>query len=155
MLDDHLYERLGVRSDAVFAQHLSPIPSGSISIRPSPVLISADTVRVRLFSSQGRAANPRVSVDVVVLASKIILALQVLAREVGKDGCASISTEEIHAGEPGADWVSHADIVLDVKAYDAAIRSRLIDGIRETVSEKHSNQGPAKHPRSRHRYGHP
>ena len=146
MLDDHLYERLGVRPDAVFAQHLSPIPSGSISIRPGPVLVSADTVRVRLFSSQGRAANPQVSIDVVVLASKIILALQVLAQEVGKDGYASISTEEIHAGEPGADWVSHADIVLDVKAYDAAIRSRLIDGIRETVEREASQSGASKTP---------
>ncbi|KAK0645421.1 hypothetical protein B0T16DRAFT_411141 [Cercophora newfieldiana] len=146
MLDDNLYERLGVQPDVVFAQHLMQIPSGSISIRPGPVLVSADTVRIRLFSSEGYASNPQVSVDIVVVASKIILALQELARELGKTGYASINTEEIHAGEAGADWVSHADIILDVKAYDAAIRSRLMQGIREIVEREAAASGAKKAP---------
>jgi metal-dependent amidase/aminoacylase/carboxypeptidase family protein len=155
MVDDGLNDKIGARPDAVFAQHLMQIASGSVSIRKGPVLVSADTVRIRIYSSEGYAANPQVSIDIVAVASKIILELQDLARRVRKEGYASIHTEEIHAGEPGADWVSHADIVLDVKAYDPAIRSRLMDGIKEVVEREASASGAKKKPGLRRPSGPP
>ncbi|KAK3376511.1 hypothetical protein B0T24DRAFT_700128 [Lasiosphaeria ovina] len=108
MIDDGLYEKIGVpHPDAVFAQHLMQVPSGSVSIKTEPVLVAADTIRVRMFSSEGYAANPQMSVDITVVASKVIMALQELVREVSHGGgCASIYTEEMHAGEPGAEWIA-------------------------------------------------
>ncbi|KAK4221672.1 hippurate hydrolase [Podospora fimiseda] len=148
MIDDGLYEKIGIAyPDAVFAQHLMQTPTGSVSIKPGPVLVSAETVRIRMFSSEGYIANPQRSVDVSVVVSKVILALQELVREVSKGGSyASIYTEEMHAGEPGADWVSHADIVLDVKAYDPAIRSQLLNGIKLIVEREASISGAVRRP---------
>ncbi len=57
-----------------------------------------------------------------------------------------MGAEEIHAGKPGSDWVSHLDIVLDVKAYDPAIRTKLIDGIKEVVEREASDSGANKAP---------
>ncbi|TPX11561.1 uncharacterized protein E0L32_007772 [Thyridium curvatum] len=134
MVDDGLYDKVP-RPDIVMAQHLMQIPSGAVSIKPGPVLVSADTVNIRIFSSEGHPANPQVSVDVAVVASKIIARLENLVHETAKAGYASATVEELHLGQPGLDWVQHADIVLDVKAYDPSIRSRLLDGVTEIVRE--------------------
>ncbi|KAK0619137.1 hypothetical protein B0T14DRAFT_584478 [Immersiella caudata] len=112
VLDDGLHKGIGVRPDAVFAQHLMQIPAGIISINPGP-------------------------------------ALQNAVQEIRKAGSyASINTWEMHAGEPGADWVTHADLVLAVKAYDPAMRLQLLDRVREILNREASSSGAIKPPRN-------
>ncbi|UKZ88687.1 uncharacterized protein TrAFT101_004430 [Trichoderma asperellum] len=145
MINDGLYEKIP-KPDVVMAQHLMQIPSGTLSIKSGPVLVSADTVKLRVFSSEGHAANPQVSVEISVVVSKIVLRLQDLVKEVSKDGYASIHVEELHIGAPGLDWVEYADVVLDVKAYDPSLRSRLLDGINGIVEDESTASGAAKKP---------
>lgn len=75
MVDDGLYDKIGARPDIILAQHLMQIPSGSVSVREGPVLVSADTVKIRIYSSEGYAASPQVSIDIAVVASEIVLKL--------------------------------------------------------------------------------
>jgi metal-dependent amidase/aminoacylase/carboxypeptidase family protein len=133
MVDDGLYDKIR-KPDFVMAQHLMQIPSGSVS------------VRIRIYSSEGHSTNPQVAIDVTVVASRIILQLQDLVCRVGRESYASINAEEIHAGQPGTDWVSHADIVLDVKAYDLMVRLRLLDGIKEIVGREAAASGADRAP---------
>ncbi|KAK3936831.1 hypothetical protein QBC46DRAFT_345219 [Diplogelasinospora grovesii] len=49
---------IGVKPDVVMARHLMPIPSGSVSVQEGPILVSADIVRIRLYSSKGYRAKP-------------------------------------------------------------------------------------------------
>ncbi|KAI1132551.1 hypothetical protein F5Y10DRAFT_274708 [Nemania abortiva] len=134
MLDDGLYDCVPI-PDVVLAQHSGPFKAGTLNIRGGPVLVSADTVRINLFSTRGFDANPQVNIDPVKLASHIILKLDGLAKEVAGDEYASISVNEIHAGHPGQDWVSHVNLTLDVKTYNPDIRQDLLERIRRGVIE--------------------
>lgn len=145
MIDDGLYEKIP-KPDVIMAQHLMQIPSGTLSVKSGPVLVSADTVKLRVFSSEGYVANPQVSVEISVVISKVVLRLQDLVKEVSKDGYASIHVEELHIGAPGLDWAEYADVVLDVKAYDPGLRSRLLDGINSIVEDESTASGAAKKP---------
>lgn len=49
--------------------------------------------------------------------------------------------DQIHAGCPGQDWVSHVDLILDIKAYDAHLRQKLIDRISELVKVQSHDAG--------------
>ncbi|QYS95324.1 Hippurate hydrolase [Trichoderma simmonsii] len=145
MVDDGLYDKIPT-PDIVMAQHLIPIHSGSVSLKSGPVLVSADTVCIRLFASKGHTANPQVTVDIISVASKIILRFQDLERVLSEDGYVSIFPEQIHAGQPGLPWVEHADIVLDVKAYDPNLRIKLLQGINDIVNEEATLSGAKKKP---------
>src|SRR4051794_27237942 len=47
MVDDGLYERFG-RPDVVLGQHVGPLPSGFLAVRPGPAFAAADALRVML-----------------------------------------------------------------------------------------------------------
>ncbi|UKZ61395.1 uncharacterized protein TrAtP1_002660 [Trichoderma atroviride] len=145
MVDDGLYDKIPT-PDVVMAQHLLPIHSGAVSLRAGPVLVSADTVCIRIFASEGHTANPQVTVDIIGVASKIILRFQDLERDLHEKGYVSIFPEQIHAGQPGLPWIEHADIVLDVKTYDPDLRVELLDGIKDIVNEEATLSGAKKKP---------
>lgn len=145
MLNDGLYERVPV-PDIVMAQHLMQIPAGSVSIKSGHVLVSADTASIRIFSSEGYSANPQISINAAVVASQVIVKLNALVKKAPGGRYASIHVEEIHAGEPGMDWVPHVDLVLDVKAYDPNVRQYLHDAIKELVETEAGSSGAIKKP---------
>ena len=145
MVNDGIYERIPI-PHVVMAQHLLQIPSGTVSVRGGPVLVSADTVKVRIFSTMGHAANPQVAVDVGIVASKIIVRLHDSVQQVSKGGYAAISVQEIHAGAPGLDWVEYLDMVLDVKAYDPAIRNRLLELTTAIIEDEVAASGAVQRP---------
>ena len=145
MVDDGLYDKIPV-PDVVMAQHLMPIRSGAVSIRPGPVLASAEIVTIQLFTTMGYAANPHLSVDGTVVASKIIVQLDDLARKVAGGRYACIHINQIHAGGAGIDWADRIDIVLYVKAYDQDIRQRIFDGIKELADIERLAAGASKEP---------
>lgn len=145
MVSDGLYDKVP-KPDAVLAQHLIPMPSGSVSIKPGPVLASADTVKVRIFASEGREINPHVAAELSIVASKIIMRLQSLVQELCKDGFAAFRVDEIHAGAPGMDFVDQLDMVLDFKAYTPEIREKLLSGVNDIIEEEVTASGAAKKP---------
>lgn len=145
MVDQGLYDVVPV-PDAIFGQHSGPFPAGHINIRSGPVLVSADTVRITLYSSLGYAANPQINIDAVKLASTLILRLDEMVHQVSGGEFASITVDEIHAGHPGQDWVSHVDLVLDVKTYSANIRQKLLEGISDTATKLSHEAGVPRPP---------
>ncbi|KAL7894388.1 metal-dependent amidase/aminoacylase/carboxypeptidase [Trichoderma sp. TUCIM 5745] len=145
MVDDGLYDKIPT-PNVVMAQHLMPIQSGAVSLKGGPVLVSADTVCIRIFGSEGHAANPQVSVDIISVASKIILRFPELEHDLGERGYVSIFPEQIHAGQPGLPWIEHADIVLDVKTYDPDLRVELLKRIKDIVNEEATLSGAKRKP---------
>ncbi|KAL1846578.1 hypothetical protein Daus18300_014222 [Diaporthe australafricana] len=145
MVDEGLYDIVPV-PDAIFGQHSGPFQAGHVRIRSGPVLVSADSVKIRLYSSLGHAANPQVNIDPVKVASALILRSDEMAREASGGEFASITVNEIHAGHPGQDWVSHVDLVLDVKTYSEDIRQKLLRGIRDMATKLSHEAGVPKPP---------
>ncbi|KAG5772040.1 hypothetical protein H9Q72_001653 [Fusarium xylarioides] len=134
LVEGGLYDRVPI-PDVILGQHSGPFQAGNINIRGGPVLESADTMHIKIYSSLGHPANSQVNIDPVKLASNIIVQLDSLVDKIAGDQYAHAGVDEIHAGYPGQDWLSHVDLTLDVKAYDDAIRLSLLDRIGDLIRE--------------------
>lgn len=78
MLEEGLLDAADPPSGA-FAIHVSTrYRSGTINLRPGPMLASGDTIRITVRGSGGHASAPHLAVDPIAVAAEIVLALQTM-----------------------------------------------------------------------------
>ncbi len=78
MVNDGMMDRFSI--DEVYGMHNWPgVPAGTFAIRPGPFFAAADLVEITVSGRGGHAAKPHETVDPVVAASHIVLALQSIA----------------------------------------------------------------------------
>ncbi|KAK4187645.1 hypothetical protein QBC35DRAFT_498217 [Podospora australis] len=132
MVDDGLYERVPVL-DIMPGQHVVPDRAGTVAIRSGPVLIAADSMRIRVIGGPCEGSiNPQICVDPIPLSMRIVSELQAaVVKEIGPEEDATVACWGFHAGLPGNDYVAYADILLDIKVLKPEIRRRVLDLIRD------------------------
>ena len=65
------------RPQAIFGLHVHPgLETGKFSFRAGPSMASADEIFITVRSKGGHAANPHLTIDTVLVASHIVVALQ-------------------------------------------------------------------------------
>ena len=109
MINDGLFDKFPM--DEIYGLHnASEIPEGTIHTRVGGILASEDNFTIRIKGKGAHASSPHLSIDPLVTASQIILALQtVVSRnasplEQAVVSCTELHTDGIHnAGHPGAD----------------------------------------------------
>ncbi len=75
MIDDGLFERFGV--DQVFGIHNMPgLPVGSLAVRTGPIMASEDNFEIVVHGAGGHASAPQNTVDPLVIAAEVVMALQ-------------------------------------------------------------------------------
>ncbi|MBI5366616.1 MAG: amidohydrolase [Planctomycetes bacterium] len=86
--------------DAIFALHSWPfLPAGSIGVRYGPMMAGTDTFAVDVIGQGGHAAYPHRCVDPILIACRIVDALQsIVSREVGPADSAVITVGKIAGG---------------------------------------------------------
>lgn len=130
MIDDGLFTRFP-RPDAILAVHdTDQLPSGTVGIRSGPVLASADSIDIVVHGRGGHGSRPDNTVDPIVLASRMVVALQTLvSRENDPFEPAVVTVGSFHAGTKHNIIPDTARLQLTVRAYRDAVRDRLIAGI--------------------------
>jgi len=99
MINDGLMDRFEIGQ--VYGMHNEPhIPIGQFAIRKGAILASADTFEITVKGRGGHAGQPHLSVDPVVAASHIVIALQsVISRETDPLQAVVITVASIHGGD--------------------------------------------------------
>src|SRR5690349_11105673 len=98
MVDDGLAALVG-RVDVAMAQHVLPMPAGTVGTRAGPTLSAADSMRITVHGRGAHGSMPQAAVDPVVLAAMIVVRLQtVVAREVAPGDTAVVTVGSIQAG---------------------------------------------------------
>lgn len=87
--------------DACLGSHVAAdMPAGQIGVRSGPGSAGSDRFRAVIQGKGGHAARPHSTVDPVVVASQVVLALQALvSRETDPMEAAVVSTTAIQAGD--------------------------------------------------------
>lgn len=111
MMDDGLFTKFPC--DAVYGFHNWPmVPRGQMVIRPGPFMAASDRFKMVVKGRGGHAALPHMTVDPVVIAAQITLALQsLISRKVDPVDSAVISVTNINGGT-GADNVIPDDVTM-------------------------------------------
>jgi hippurate hydrolase len=131
MLEDGLFTRFP-KPDYLLAFHDSAtLPAGVIGIKSGYMLANVDTVNITVKGLGGHGAYPQNTKDPIVLASRIVMALQTLvSRENNPLEPGVVTVGSFHAGTKSNIIPDEAKLALTVRNYSPETRKLLLDGIR-------------------------
>jgi hippurate hydrolase len=131
MLNDGLFTRFP-KPDVMLAFHDSAsLPAGVIGVTPGYALANIDSVDITVKGIGGHGAYPYTTKDPIVLASRIVMALQTLvSRENNPLDPAVVTVGSFHSGTKHNIIPDEAKLQLTVRSYTPEVRKLLLDGIR-------------------------
>lgn len=146
MIDDGLFDRFA-RPDVIFGQHVMPTPAGTVGTREGVVTSAGDTFEIRLFGRGAHGSMPQASVDPVVMAAATVLRLQtIVGREVAPSDPAVVTVGALQAGTKANVIPDEARIAVNVRTYDDAVRTRVLDAITRIVNAEAEASGAPRAP---------
>ncbi len=122
MIDDGMMERFNI--EEVYGMHNLPgLNEGEFAIREGGIMAATDDFIITINGIGGHAAMPHLTVDPVMIAAQITVALQTLvSRNVNPIDNAVISVTQIHAGEAHNIIPSSAQIKGTVRTLNPDVR---------------------------------
>ena len=142
MLDDGLFERFP-KPDFAVALHVSPImATGQIGYRPGYTMANVDSVDITLYGKGGHGAYPHTTIDPVVQAAQLVLALQtIVSREIDPIEPAVITVGSIHGGTKHNIIGDTVKLQLTVRSFSEEVRQQLLAAIKHKAESVASGAG--------------
>jgi amidohydrolase len=130
MLDDGLFTRFPKPQFALAFHDSAMQPAGQIGVTPGYALANVDSVDVLVKGVGGHGAYPQTTKDPIVLAARIVGALQTLvSREVDPQDAAVVTVGMIKGGSTHNIIGSDVTMLLTVRSFKPEVRKLLLDGI--------------------------
>lgn len=147
MVDDGLVDKIP-KPDVALAQHVLTSPvAGKVGTTAGPMLSTGACIRVKVFGKGSHGSMPHLGIDPVVLASSIVMRLQsVVAREVSPFNFAVLTVGSLQAGAKANIIPADATLLLNIRAYDEAVRDHLIAAIERIVKAECEAAGSPQPP---------
>jgi hippurate hydrolase len=134
MIADGLFERFPC--DAIFGLHNTPgTPAGTFGFGKGAFMAASDTVRITIHGKGGHAARPHQTVDPILIAGSLVVALQsIVSRNVDPRQTAIVTIGTLHAGSASNVIPDSATMALSVRSFDPEVRALLERRIRTLVT---------------------
>jgi amidohydrolase len=125
------------KPQAIFALHVNPqLEVGRLSFRSGKVMASADELYITIKSKGGHAAAPQLTVDTILVASHLIIALQqVISRNNNPLSPSVLSITSFQGGFTTNVIPSEVKLMGTFRAMDEAWRFKAHDIIRKLSTE--------------------
>lgn len=136
MLDDGLFTRFP-RPDYALALHVdSQLPTGTIGYASGYAFANVDSVDLVIHGRGGHGAYPHLSVDPIVIASEVVLALQtIVSRELKPYEPAVVTVGSIRGGTKHNIIPSEVALELTLRSYAEEVRNQILEAIRRLATE--------------------
>ncbi|KAH7001244.1 hypothetical protein EDB80DRAFT_879344 [Ilyonectria destructans] len=135
MVDAGLFTVIGCPiPDVVLGQHVYWEKTGSVAVRPGPILSATDGLLIKVFGRGGHGSSPHRTVDPVVLASSIVLRLQtIVSREVPPGELAVVTVGALNVGT-AENIISHEAVLkVNTRSVDPVYRDIILNAIKRIV----------------------
>jgi hippurate hydrolase len=130
MLDDGLFTRFPKPSVAIAFHDSAQLPAGTLGYSDGYTLANVDSVDLTVKGVGGHGAYPHLAKDPIVLASRIVTALQTLvAREVDPLESGVVTVGSFHGGSKHNIIPDEVKLQLTIRSYTPEVRKILLDGI--------------------------
>jgi amidohydrolase len=130
MLEDGLFTRFPRPTHAIAFHNSATLPAGTIGYSDGPALANVDSVDMVVRGVGGHGAAPHTTRDPIVLASRIVGALQTLvSRELDPLDSAVVTVGSFQAGTKHNIISDEARLLITVRSYTPEVRRMLLDGI--------------------------
>ena len=122
------------KPDAIFGLHTMPGPTGLVGYRIGAILASADGLHINVTGRQTHGAIPWGGVDPVVVASQIVLGLQLIpSRQLDARSATIISIGSIQGGVRGNIIPEQVTMEGTIRILDPATRDDVLARIKRTA----------------------
>jgi hippurate hydrolase len=146
MIDDGLFKRFA-KPDVVLGQHVMVGPSGTVAGRAGAITSAADSLQIRLFGRGAHGSMPQASIDPVIMAAATVMRLQtIVSREVASAEAAVVTVGALQAGTKENVIPDEAIIKLNVRTFDAGVRTRVLAAIERIVNAEAEASGAPRKP---------
>jgi amidohydrolase len=146
MIDDGLFKRFP-RPDVALGQHVMLGPAGTVAGRSGAITSAADSLQIRLFGRGAHGSMPQASIDPVIMAASTVLRLQtIVSREVAAAEAAVVTVGALQAGTKENVIPDEAIIKLNVRTFDAGVRTRVLAAITRIVNAEAEASGAPRRP---------
>jgi hippurate hydrolase len=147
MIDDGLFTRFPRPDFALSLHDDDTMASGTIGYRPGLFRAMSDSVTITVFGRGGHAAMPHNTIDPIVIAARLVLALQtVVSRENNPVDPVVITVGSIHGGTQGNIIPDEVRLQLSVRTYTPEVRTRTLAAIRRVAVAEAAAAGAPREP---------
>jgi len=131
MLEDGLFERFP-KPDYAVALHVdATAATGTVGYRGGYALANVDSVDITCRGRGGHGAYPHTTVDPIVQAAQLVMALQtIVSREVKPLEPAVITVGSIHGGKKHNIIGDQCHLQITVRSYSDEVRKQLLEAIQ-------------------------
>jgi amidohydrolase len=135
MLADGLFERFP-KPDMALALHVdATLETGKVGYRAGYSLANVDAVDITMHGRGGHGAAPHTTIDPIVQAAEVIMALQTLvSRELDPTDPGVVTVGSIHGGTTHNVIPDSCHMQLTVRSFSDEVREKLLSGIRRIAN---------------------
>ena len=121
--------------EAIFGLHVTPLPAGTLHVRPGPTLAASDWLGIRVEGQQTHGSTPWLGVDPITVAAQIITALQTIpSRHLNiTKAPAVVSIGKIEGGNRGNIIPDVVEMEGTIRTFDPEMREDFLERIRITA----------------------
>ncbi len=146
MISDNLVARFP-KPVVTLGQHVMLGSAGVITGSAGPITSAADSLQIRLFGRGAHGSMPQASIDPVVMAAATVMRLQtIVSREVAAAEAAVVTIGVLQAGTKENVIPNDALIKLNVRTFDAGVRTRVLAAIERIVNAEAEASGAPRRP---------
>ena len=141
MIDDGLFEKFPC--DRIYGLHNWPgFPSGTLRFTKGPMMASVDTAYIAVRGKGGHGARPETTIDPIVAASSIVMALQtIVSRNVPPLEAALVTVGMFKGGSVSNVIPEEVKMELTIRAFSAKIRDLLQERICKLAKSQAESYG--------------
>ncbi len=131
MLEDGLFEKFPKPDMAIALHDDATLAASKVGVRGGWSMANVDSVDVTIIGRGGHGAAPNTTVDPIVTAAQLVLALQtIVSREMKPIEPAVVTVGSIHAGTKHNIISDRCVMQLTVRSYSDEVREKILSGIR-------------------------
>jgi amidohydrolase len=134
MLADGLFKEGGPgggRPDVTLGLHVGSLyPAGKALVKAGPLMAAVDTLAMTIRGKGGHAATPHLTIDPVMVACELVVALQTLvSREVPPMSAAVLTWGAIHSGTKDNIIPVEAHMMGTLRTFEPEVRKHMLERI--------------------------
>lgn len=131
MINDGLFEKFPVPNFALAFHVSSSLEAGTVGLCSGPLFATVDNVDITVFGKGGHGAYPQLTIDPIVIASRIVLDLQtIVSRELSPLTPAVVTVGSFHGGTQRNIISDEVKLSLTVRSYTEDVRTHILSAIQ-------------------------
>lgn len=124
------------RVDSIYGLHLWPwLPKGEVGLIEGPMMAAFDEFEIEIHGRSSHGASPHMGVDAIVIAARVVEALQhLVARESDPQDPLVVTVGQIEGGRATNIIADRVRLAGSVRTFDPALRASVRDRMEAIVA---------------------